>query len=110
MANSILRLFGLYLLFWLVSQNANCLIEFSNDFLKAWIGLLHNESSKVFGVSFLHLCGLHDIIITATIGVKPTDEQTTAKCLFSIASLANIKQDVRIGCEECFDNTKYRIF
>ena len=96
-------------LLWFIGQNAYCFVKFSKNFFKTRVRLLHNESSKVLGLTFLHLSSLHHISITARIYIEPTDKQTTTKCLATITSLTNIKQNVRIGRKECFNKKKNRL-
>ena len=53
-------------LLWFVGQNADGLIELSEDFLQSWIGLLHDEGGEVLGFTLLHLSGLHNIFVSRT--------------------------------------------
>lgn len=65
-------------LFRFIGQYADSFVEFSKDFVQSWIGLLHNESSKITGLALLYLGSLHDIIVAAAIGAEPADEETAA--------------------------------
>ncbi len=70
--------YGLGELFGFIGQYADCFVELSKDFVQSWVGLLNDESSEITGLALLYLGSLHDIIIAATVGAEPADEETAA--------------------------------